>query len=458
MSAETNLTPMIPTTTIYLRNRAFIYKPDKAVIDHLQKNYVYENPKYNPLVENSGPPYFRSFDLLLNGPVLIFDIGILTFDTFFAKMKIIDERFYKPFPFKVNLPETREYQEKAIEIMVKKPYGIMVGPCGCGKSILCASIASRLNNGNAGPFIVLVDELKLLRQWVENIRKFTSIKNVGEIGNGEFTISGNAVVATIQTLYKLDDRRWKQIERKFSAVFFDECQKVPSLSASTVVNKFHSRYKIAVSATPGRSDHMEVLTKNIFGDITHTIKDTDLKAAGKYVDFEVHRVFTGYRLYSKDFNQVMNAITTDPGRNQLIIDTILKLQDSLSIIITARVDHAKLLLNMCKKLKLKAELMIGEIDIDIKERIRTSSKANIIIGTIQLMSKGLDLPRIHNVLLAGTFSGNVYNLEQQVGRSRRPSKDKETSRIFDFIDKSELASKLWEKRLSWYTDHGAKII
>lgn len=434
---------------IYIRNRAIIYNPDPDVVNYIKKTYTYDNPKYDPFKNPDVPEQVKSWSEKFK--TIEFDVGILTFDTYLQKLPQIDERVMVPFKMNVTLPEDRDYQTRAIEVMTRYAQGVLKAPCGSGKSLMMLKIMANLGQRS----ILIVDEIKLILQWQQNARKFAGMGRVGIIGNGEFTLLP-FTVATIQTLYKLNKVQWHRIEKYFGCLCVDECQKTPSPTCQVVVSKFWCKYKLGCSATPKRMDGMQFLLHNCISTVKHEIKDTELKVEGKYVDFEVRKTYTGLYVPDNNYNEMVKFITQNNNRNELIVSKVIANKDKLSLILTNRILHAKTLLLMLKRKGINAVLMIGEIDAQTRERTRHNKNIQAIIGS-SVADKGLDLPRIHAIFLT-VISSNPYLLEQRVGRSRRVYEDKLRAIVYDFVDKGDAVQHMWDKREEFYIEHHAKIV
>jgi len=73
----------------------------------------------------------------------------------------------------------------------------------------------------------------------------------------------------------------------------------------------------------------------------------------------------------KDFHMLKQELYSDPGRNDLIIGTILNtLNGRKGIVFTEYIEHAKLLQTMLKEKLIKTFLIIGEVSGDDREKIR----------------------------------------------------------------------------------------
>ena len=94
----------------------------------------------------------------------------------------------------------RNHQQKAIEAVEKKDFGVIVAPPNSGKTLVGLKIISEKKQ----PALIIVHRRQLLEQWCERIESFLGIpkREIGIIGSGKMKIGKQITVATIQSLPK----------------------------------------------------------------------------------------------------------------------------------------------------------------------------------------------------------------------------------------------------------------
>jgi superfamily II DNA or RNA helicase len=108
----------------------------------------------------------------------------------------------------------------------------------------------------------------------------------------------------------------------------------------------------------------------------------------------------------------------------------------------------------------------GEVDAEVREEIRkkveTKDKA-IIIANYQTFSVGINIKRLHNLILTASTK-SFETLIQSLGRTIRQHKDKDKVRIYDLIDdcstgfKENYLKKHFNERLTFYIEEEHPII
>lgn len=144
-----------------------------------------------------------------------------------------------------------------------QPNGVVQLPTGKGKTVLALYIASRLQVKT----LVIVHKDDLLKGWERDYEKafFGKAPKMGIIKASKRKVGEFVTVATIQTLSRMDEEELSSFVDKFGLVVVDEAHHVPAATYS-IVGKFNSRYKLALTATPKRKDGLSFVLNLYFGD------------------------------------------------------------------------------------------------------------------------------------------------------------------------------------------------
>ena len=133
----------------------------------------------------------------------------ITFDDQRASGEVLSQAPLFPF-------ELREYQKDAVSKMKKKQQGVVIIPCGGGKTVVAVELIRRIKTTT----IILVHTLDLLSQW-KDVLKSAGV-NAGQIGNGKCEVKP-VTIAMVQTLFKKlneFDSRWYE---QWGCIIQDEC-------------------------------------------------------------------------------------------------------------------------------------------------------------------------------------------------------------------------------------------
>ncbi|MDH3360374.1 MAG: DEAD/DEAH box helicase family protein [Desulfobulbaceae bacterium] len=134
--------------------------------------------------------------------------------------------------------ELRPYQQKAVEAVLARDFGVLEAGTGAGKTVIAlAVIAARKQ-----PTLILVHTKELLHQWAERIETFLGIK-AGLVGDGH-NEPGVVTVAIVNSARK----RLDELKPLFGQLCVDECHRVPASLFTDVVTAFACRYSLGLSA------------------------------------------------------------------------------------------------------------------------------------------------------------------------------------------------------------------
>ena len=339
-----------------------------------------------------------------------------------------------PLPAAPKLPlKLRDYQDKAAEQMKRKHQGVVIIPCGGGKTAVAVDAIRRLETTT----IVMVHTLDLLSQWKE-VLKTTSIE-AGEIGNSKFEVKP-VTIATVQTLSKILNKLAKEWFEQWGCVILDESHRAPAKTFYRVVSHFPAKYRFGLTATPEREDGLTPLLYFLFGDPIYEINRKTLVEHGYLTAAAVQPIFTDfdYPYYGPDDrNAMLDTLVNDADRNRHIAADVAGAVEGghTCLVLTGRVEHAEMLTAKIQQLGIWAEVLLGKVkksDRDIIRRKMLAGELKVIVAT-SVADEGLDLPNLSAVFF--TFpSSALARILQRSGRVMRPVPDKPEPIIFDYID------------------------
>lgn len=173
--------------------------------------------------------------------------------------------------------ELRDSQKKAETAYMQElnysinPKSIIQLPTGKGKTILALHLAQRLGQKT----LVLVHKDDLVVGWTKDIKLcFGDDIEVGLLKAKSRKVGEQITIATVQTLGKMSEEELNTYTNQFGFVIQDECHHV-GLNIFNIIDKFNSKYKLGLSATPKRSDGLDFVFDLYFGGICYKHKVTE---------------------------------------------------------------------------------------------------------------------------------------------------------------------------------------
>lgn len=331
---------------------------------------------------------------------------------------------------------SREYQEPAIETMVRREQGILRAPTGSGKTFMLLELLARLSQ----PSLVIMRDSNLLKQWRE--RAIEQIKlhprEIGVLqGSSKLRVGARLTLALQQTLWS-KSFPIEDVAKLFGAVAVDEVHGVASATFQDTIDWFPARYRIGVSADETRKDKKEFLVYDAMGAPVYTIERDYLERAGAVLPVTVRLVPTSFtadwyraaEAADRDFNKLLDEMTNDLERNELAMRVARRAardDETPVVAFTHRIAHATLIADeMAPALGMTCGLLLGgkenatRFDED-KSRLLDRSLP-FAAGTFAAIGQGIDLPAIRAGIALTPIYGNRQFFGQVRGRLCRPSK------------------------------------
>ena len=367
----------------------------------------------------------------------------------------------KAYNSSINL---REYQKNAVEAALKARNGVLVSPCGSGKSEMGLEIAARIS----GRTLWIVHTWDLANQILNRaaIRYNIPKESYGQIAAGKVNIGDVFTVATVQTLSRID---LAKIQNEFDCIIVDECQHVCSSADKVtqfekVITSLCAPYLYGITATPYRADGLEKCMFALLGDVIHEVSQSAV--AGNTVPVRVKFVNTGYTPDIDDitdgdgtlnYAKLIGDITENKDRNAVIVKEIQRAaQNGAVLVLSDRLQHLDALeKRLCAVLPYRtARLGIASTKAEKERRARiltdlNNGALNVVFATYKLAKEGLDVPNLRTVVFA-TPQKDKTTVIQSAGRVARKADGKEYGTVIDFSDDFGLLYGYEKKRRGYY--------
>lgn len=322
----------------------------------------------------------------------------------------------------------RDYQEAAVQAVLRERQGVIQAPTGSGKTVIAMALVARLHT----PALIVVHTSVLFEQTAEVARRFLGVEP-GLVGRGREE-PRDVTVAMVQTLMRRDLAAWRD---RFGLVILDEAHHCPAETFKTVVQEFAARYRVGLSATPTRKDRLHPILFDVVGPILHVVTPRTLLASGSIAKVEVIPVETGFRgRYRRDYASLLNRVVRDGRRNAVIVEAVVRHRGRRSLVLTERVEHARLLAKVLAGRGLKAASLTGDLPGEAREEVLrgfSSGDLEIMVATTALVGEGFDLPALDAVFVTVPHA-NPAKTTQILGRALRPCEGKVAGRVVDFVD------------------------
>lgn len=465
---------------IKVSNQIVIEDFTQDVLSWCYENLIMPNPEYYQKERMGRWTGGTPKDIYLyerNGNELILPFGCIKYIWDLYRGKCSVERRIsplRPFSYNSNI-KLYDYQERAVNEALTQKNGIVVMPCGSGKTQTALEIVSRIG----GKTLWLTHTQDLLNQSMNRAKSVlgADIKSYGTITGGKVNIGNGITFATVQTMAKLN---LESMRDYWDVIIVDECHK--AIGSPTKVMQFYKvlsslscRYKFGLTATPKRADGLERSMYALLGDKIIEIPKSDVKNTTCGVDVEF--IYTGYmpdpdKVLMADGTINYASLINDLVNNEIRFDCVIRLLKDLPsnspvIVLGSRVEYLTELCEEYNKIEgRKGVCLSGAGTSKAAKEIRKKSlielnNCNIdcIFATYQLAKEGLDVPNLRYIIFA-TPEKDETTVTQAAGRVARKCDGKDKGVIFDLVDGFGMYQGWKKKRERFYKklDYNINII
>lgn len=370
----------------------------------------------------------------------------------------------------------RDYQLAAIQKGIEAGRGIFEVATGLGKTEIAAGIIKALGLRT----LFMVHTQDLLYQTAKRLSERLG-KQIGIIGDGEFSIEPGIVVATVQSLtsrmfqrtkdgnyilHKKLGQGMKQLINSFKVMFQDETHHSSSISFYRIGMFMHGAYyRFGLSGTPlRRNDINNMKVMALTGDVIYTMLAEEGIEKGHLSDIEVRIIENTEDVFGDEWRQLYrDGIVLSKHRNSLITEIVGDMYrlHRRQLILVRHIEHGKILQRMlANHYHIPAVFLSGKDPAWKREQVK--GKFNIqdmkdggfVLIASPIFDEGVDIPEI-DVLIHAPAGKSETKLIQRTGRGLRKKKSGNKLIVYDFDDKNtRFLNKHSEKRIATYKNEG----
>ena len=340
-----------------------------------------------------------------------------------------------------------EASASCVKALKERGGGMLVLPCGNGKTVVGLHIASRIGVRT----LVLVNKSFLVDQWKERIHQFLPESKVGILQRDKVEVECDVVVGMVQSILS---REYDM--SSFGLVIGDEAHHYAAPSFSKLFNSPTTSLRpnkvLALTATPNRQDGLTPLIHHCMGDVAYQLSDLKSRTKEK-VTAHILVFDGGHKEIANKAGQpflpgMINKLCNDKRRNKVIIDLLesFKVEGRKVIVLSDRVAHLTYLHQNVEG----SAMYYGK---STKAEREQGEKEQILLSTFSYAKEGLDIKELDTLIL----STPKADVEQSVGRILRPCSTKMDPLIIDLVDPFSLFQYMAHKRKKLYEKLGFEI-
>ena len=378
--------------------------------------------------------------------------------------------------------DVRDYQFKAVYEALTNKKGILLSCTGSGKSLMIYCIFRYLlEKKKLKRLLLIVPNTSLVEQMYTDFIDY-GWDNIEE--SVELLYSGKkptyrlpVLISTWQSLQTQD----KSFFERYDCVLVDEAHGVKANVVSKIMKScFNAEYKLGTTGTLPTELSEQLIINSVIGNVIFELKSKELIDLGHLTKLNIASIFLKYpdefiaenknRTYQEEVKMVEEYENRNSVLNMIIDHS--KNTDNILVLVNHK-NHLKEIKDYLIKQypNKKVNILMGDIKSAERETIRKNieyEEGTIVIGTYAVCSTGLNIPRLHAVILYANSKSRIKVL-QSIGRGLRKHNSKNKVIIYDIIDdlsyktrtgktKKNYCMQHYDERLSYYTEQQFPVI
>ncbi|WP_407344588.1 DNA repair helicase XPB [Pengzhenrongella phosphoraccumulans] len=351
----------------------------------------------------------------------------------------------------------RPYQQQAIDSFYFGGSGVVVLPCGAGKTLVGAGAMARSGTTT----LILVTNTVSARQWRDELLKRTSLTE-DEIG--EYSGSRKEVrpvtIATYQVMTTKRKGVYTHLElldaRDWGLVIYDEVHLLPA-PIFRMTADLQARRRLGLTATLVREDGREDEVFSLIGPKRFDAPWRDIEAQGYIAPAACVEV----RLTLPERDRMAYA-TAEPeeryrlaacatGKNRIVEELVAKHEGDPTLIIGQYLDQ---LADLAEHLS--CEVITGATTVPERQRLfeefRTGKITKLVVSKVANFS--IDLPEASVAIQVSGSFGSRQEEAQRLGRILRPKADGRTAHFYTVVARDTVDQEFAAHRQRFLAEQG----
>ncbi len=351
----------------------------------------------------------------------------------------------------------RQYQELAAEGFWHGGSGVVVLPCGAGKTIVGAAAMAHAK----ATTLILVTNTIAARQWREELLLRTTL-NEDEIGeySGTKKEIRPVTIATYQVMTKKKNGVYSHLDlfdtHDWGLIIYDEVHLLPAPIFRFTAD-IQSRRRLGLTATLVREDGLEAEVFSLIGPKRYDVPWKEIEAQGYIAPaecIEVRVTLTEQERLAyataEPENKYRHCATTVTKR-KIVEELVKRHADDQVLVIGQYIDQLDEL-----QAVLNVPLIKGDTPIPERERLfklfREGTIKCLVVSKVANFS--IDLPEASVAIQVSGAFGSRQEEAQRLGRILRPKADGRTARFYSVVSRDTIDQDFAQNRQRFLAEQG----
>ena len=364
-------------------------------------------------------------------------------------------------PYDIELAQgdwhMRDYQQKAVDAFAAGGSGVVVLPCGAGKTIVGAGAMAAVG----AKTLILVTNAVSARQWRDELLKRTSLEpeDIGEY-SGQVKEVKPVTIATYQILTSKRAGKYAHLSllnvEDWGLIVYDEVHLLPA-PVFKLTAELQARRRIGLTATLVREDGREGDVFSLIGPKRYDAPWKDIEAQGFIAPAACFEI----RVDLPESERFDYSVAEDQDRYRLAASASTKQQVAKRIIEKHPGESVLVIGQYIDQLEdfaeaLQADLITGQTPVDERERLfgafRSGEIKLLVVSKVANFS--VDLPDASVAIqISGSF-GSRQEEAQRLGRLLRPKGDGLTASFYTLVTRDTVDQDFAQNRQRFLAEQG----
>ena len=349
--------------------------------------------------------------------------------------------------------EPHDYQLTAVYEAIKRGRMVAIAPTSAGKSLILYIYLQWFMRNPEMKMLLIVPSVALVHQMFGDFKDYSSNYELNPEDYCHLIMGGKAkqsdkplTISTWQSLQGLaKDKTSQDYFEQWDLVAVDEVHSAKGTQLTNILGLCVNAYtRLGVTGTLDGSEIMEIGLEGIFGPIYKVITTKELMDRGAVAQIDIKCLMLTYpdeikkQCTKLTYQEEVNYIVTNQERLKFVAKLATSLKGNTLILINFVGNHGDPLHEAIKAIAGDRKVFFihggvnGEERNDMKAIIEKEDDA-IIVGSYGVLSTGVSIKRLHNVIFASPSKSQIRVL-QSLGRGLRLGKDKSHCTLYDIGD------------------------
>jgi len=351
----------------------------------------------------------------------------------------------------------RPYQELAAEGFWHGGSGVVVLPCGAGKTIVGAAAMAHAK----ATTLILVTNTVAARQWREELLKRTSLNEdeIGEYSGAKKEIRP-VTIATYQVMTKKKNGVYAHLDLfdsyDWGLIIYDEVHLLPAPIFRFTAD-IQSRRRLGLTATLVREDGMEGEVFSLIGPKRFDVPWKEIESQGyiapaECIEVRVNLTETERLSYAtaEVENRYRYCATTRTKRD--VVEALVKKHQGEQILVIGQyIDQLDELSEVLGVPVIKGETPVKEREI-LFNKFRSGELTTLVVSKVANFS--IDLPDATIAIQVSGAFGSRQEEAQRLGRILRPKSDGRTATFYSVVSRDTIDQDFAQNRQRFLAEQG----